>query len=196
MNNEQAFAESFINLFHTVLGKRLRPLSLNHLIWLYNIESPLVFTDKETTLADLELATLICSQDTHERILRAIDGKARRLPGKFAKYFWRFVNCNCRNFNTELKRFIAYQDDYLALPKFFPNDETKESNDSIPWLLLHATALIKATGWSEETVFKLPIGKLLWFNLAFGFLNTGETRILSDKEQQAIDALKSLTAVK
>jgi hypothetical protein len=189
MTNTDAFYEAFVNIPHTVLGRRLQPLCLFHLLWLYLIQSPLIITNKETTLKDLEIAVLICGSKNDSEIFKLLDGKEQNTLQKISNYFWRRRNRK-RDFQSELKKFIAYNDDYIALPRFLPKEDG-EANEKIPWLLLHATSLIKATGWSEETVFSMPIGKVMWFNLALGFLATGETRIMSDKEQQAVEALKA-----
>jgi hypothetical protein len=132
---------------------------------------------------------LICGSKNNSEVFRRINGKEQNWWQRISNYFWRRRNRK-RDFQSELKRFIAYNDDYIALPRFLPKEDA-EADEKIPWLLLHATSLIKATGWNEETVFSMPIGKVMWFNLALGFLATGETRIMSDKEQQAVEALKA-----
>lgn len=189
MTNADCFFESFTNVEHTILGRKLKPFSLLHLIWLYQINSPLVYTSLKTTLADLEIAALICSGETNEHIVKEI-GKKQSKWKRITRYLWRCRNKK-RDFEAELKKFIAYNDDYISLPKFFPKDE-KESNESLPWFLLHAAALIRQTGWAEQTVFSMPVGKIIWFNLAFGYLESGNTSIMSEKEQAAAAALQAM----
>lgn len=181
--NTAKFFESYVNVPHSVLGVKLNPLSLLHYLWLHHLESPLITTGKEGSLADLELAALICSSSSSEEILRKINRK-----GFFAKV-WRYRN-RYRQLNLEALAFLAYHDDYVSLPLF---GDTKGEEEKLPYLLLYAANLIKATGWSEEVVFTMPLGKLIWLNVAFSYLNSGKTNVISDWEQAATAALKALT---
>jgi hypothetical protein len=184
-SNRDKFLECFANVPHFLLGKKLQPLCLLHFLWLEHIGSPLVETSKAIKISDLELAALICSSHSSAEILSKLSANTLQ------RRFWRFCN-GFRNPEKETRRFLAYQDDYCSLPDF--GDSGGEKNETIPWLLLQAASLIKETGWSEETVFTYPIGKLIWFNVAFGYLHSGETGVVSDKERAAMEALARLTS--
>lgn len=190
MSNESAFFESWTNVPHVILGRKLQPLSIFHYVWLYQVGSPLVYTAKPATMADLELAVLICSSSTNEQVLAVLEGKG--ILQRMRNYFWRKANRK-RNLQTELTKFIAYNDDHIALPEFYSSD-TKEINERLPWLFVVAASLIKTTGWTEEKVFSMPIGKVFWLNLAFHYLETGKTSIISDKEQLAMKILGEMNA--
>lgn len=181
MDNVSRFFESLVNVEHTVLGVRLRPFCLLHLLWLTQLKSPLVETSLPMTLGALELAALICSSKTSEEILTKIK-KPRRL--------WRFWN-RYRTLQQETKRFLAYQDDHCALPEY--SDAQGNSIERLPSLLLQAASIIKETGWSEQTVMNLPLGKLLWYNAAYAYLRSGETSVVSDHDRAAFEALRALT---
>lgn len=186
-SNKDKLLECFVNTTHYLLGKKLKPLCLLHFLWLENIGSPLVETSKTIKLHDLELAALICSSSSSAEILSKLQSKS--LGGRF----WRFCN-GFRDLEKETRAFLAYQDDYCALPEFGESGGEGENNEVIPYLLLQAASLIRETGWDEKTVFTYPIGKLVWFNSAFTYLRTGETNIVSDREKAAIEALKALGA--
>lgn len=204
MNNLQRYFENEVNVPHTVLGWQLQPLSLRHMMWLQHLESPLLNTDKVTTLQDLELAVLVCSSKSHEETLSNLGIK----PGKglLKRCRWEMrkkaLNWWCASnrkkistgkaLQDEIRKFLAYQDDYCCLPSFTPKD-SQATHEKVPYLLVYAAALIKSTGWSEETVFNMPVGKVIWFNTTFGYLNTGETNILSDKERHAMEMLKQIS---
>ena len=190
LSNNEVFFESWVHVPHKVLGRELKPLSILHLIWLYNAESPLVITNKNVTMEDLEIAVLICSNCTNEGILAALNAKENGIRLRISNYFWRRQNRRKRSLQLELRRFLTYNDDFMALPKFMPREG--ESDEKLPWLLVHMANLIKATGWDEQEVLNMPIGKVLWYNLAFGYLETGETRVMSDREKLAADAIKEL----
>lgn len=189
MSPSNAFFESFVNLEHRVLGRKLQPLSLRHLLWLDKIGSPFAVTNKPLTMLDLEAAVIVCGAANDNETLTTFDVQKLPFWKRFLLRQWRKAN-RARNLEQEVKAFLAYYDDYLALPEFY--DAKGERNDALPHLLLGAAALIKATGWDEQTVFNMPVGKVIMLNLAFGYLNTGETNVISDKEQAAQAALKAL----
>lgn len=180
MENVARYFEALVNIPHKVLGKRLEPFSLLHVLWLEQLKSPLIHTSETMKTADLELAALVCSSRTSEEILTKIR-EPRRL--------WRFRN-RYRDLAQETRKFLAYQDDYCALPEFAESGGV--FHERLPSLLLQAASLIKETGWSEQHVMTLPLGKVIWFNSAFSYLRTGETSIVSDTERAAMEALTAL----
>ena len=189
MTTTQSFLENWINAEHSLLGRTLEPLSLRHLLWLHAIQSPLVITDKTVTLADLELAALICSSTSDAQLTFF---NAQKLPcwRKWSEHFWRWKNKGC-DLQQETIAFLRYQDDYLKLPEFW--EAKKNAGDCpLPYLLTHAAGLIANTGWSEETVFNMPIGKVIWLNIAFAFFKTGETNVMGDSDIAAREALSAL----
>jgi len=185
MTNSERFFEAFIHVPHHVLGRRLKPLSLLHLLFLYHIESPLVLTDRQATLPDLELAVLICSSSTSDEILSKI-----KRNGKIRLSVWRNINA-FRKLKKHLQGFIKYTDDYCSLPRF--NEISQETEEVIPWILMHAASLIKNTGWDKQKVFELPVGESVWFNTTFSYLDTGKSNVQSDKEAAVVEFIKALT---
>jgi hypothetical protein len=181
-NNEAAF-ESFVNIEHEVLGKKLKPLCLLHLLWLYEVQSPLVYTALECSLADLELGVIITSHSTSQSILKGISMKGL---GRIRHKLWHGANKK-RDLKKEIIKFVAYNNDYLSLPNFHAKEEEQETDEKIPWLMTVAANIIKETGWALDAVLTMPLGKLLWLNLCFGYINTGKTNIMSDKEAFIIE---------
>lgn len=189
MTSQDALFESFVNVPHAVLGTSLQPLCLRHLLWLHQFNSPLVETSRPTTLQDLELAVQICRSTTHEETIASLQIMRMPLVKRLRHHFWRKANGKL-DLKAEVVKWVSYYDDHLRLPQFY--DSKKESDLKLPWLLLHASALIKSTGWNEEQVWGMPIGQVIFYNLAFGYLNTGESNIISDKELLAQKALMEL----
>jgi len=182
VTNGSKFLENYVNLTHKILGKTLKPFCLLHLLWLENIGSPLFKTSEAVTLSDLEIAVLICSSSSSEEILKKLSRKRR---------LWHLWNTR-RDLQEESKAFIVYQDDFASMPTF-SDSEKGESLEQIPWLLTQMAALIRETGWQEESILLMPLGKVIWYNSAFCYLATGNTSIISDKEQAASLALEQLT---
>lgn len=173
MDNVSRYFEALVNIQHRLLGIPLQPFCLLHLLWLGQIGSPLIATSQPLKMADLELAALVCSSRTSEEILKKLK-KPRR--------FWRFQN-RFAELTKETKAFLAYQDDHCSLPEF--GDASGGYHERLPSLLLQAATLIKETGWDEQTVMTLPLGKVIWYNSAFAYLRTGETSVVSDRERAA-----------
>jgi len=187
--NNSRCLENWVNVPHTVLGKRLAPFCLLHLQWLEHLGSPLFFTSQQATLSDLELAVLICSSRSSEEILSRLQSKSPVLS------FWRWRNRK-KPLVGEIKAFLAYQDDFCSLPEFATKDGG-QTVEKIPCLLLQLATLIKETGWRQGDVLTMPVGQVVWLNSAFSYLSTGETAVVSDKERAAmaaLDALENLTA--
>lgn len=188
MNNADIFFETLVNVRHEVLGLELKPFCILHLLWLQHIASPLFLTSKRIEIQDVEIAVIICSSSSSEEILAKLN------PSSFWQRHLR-KRWHRRNRREDLgrivKQFLAYQDDYCSLPQLFTKDENRD--EKLPWLLLYTTGLIKATGWNLEKVLALPLGQVIWLNIAFGYLASGETSVISDRERAAMDALRALT---
>jgi hypothetical protein len=194
MTARESFYECWVNADHFLLGRKLAPLCLRHLVFLHAIQSPLVLTDLPLSIQDLEIAAVICSTDEGEE-LAALDAKKLSWLQRASRWVWHRRNAKC-DLAAAVQSFIAYQDDYLALPSM----GTKPSKGKIAscpfdFLLMQAAGLILKTGWSEKEVFNLPVGKMVSLNLAFGYLETGETTVISEQESQAMEQLKDLQAL-
>ena len=173
-SNAQSFFEALVHTPHTLCGLKLKPLCILHLLWLEQIKSPLLSNDRRVTLKDLEVAAAICSSSDAEGILRILEK-----PPLF--FHWRN---QFRKVEDEARAWLAYYNDYFALPEFW---ESKGSGASqFPWLLLCFTSLVRETGWSREEVLRLPIGEAVWMNLCMGYLNSGETNVIGDTERLAM----------
>lgn len=197
MNNLQRFFENEVNVPHTVLSLKLQPLSLRHMMWLQHLESPLIYTAKPVTLEDLELAVLVCSSKDNEETLKKLSSTAGGWFEKLVQHGWRWLNRSkvkdAKALQGEIRKFLAYQDDCCCLPEFMQSKGAQKTEEKMPYMLTYAAALIKSTGWSEETVFNMPLGKVIWYNSVFGYLNTGETNVLSDEAREGINMLKQLS---
>ncbi len=68
----------------TILGLRLRPFSIGHLLLLHRIKSYFAGEDENLTYEDLALSVLICSQKYEEAIASFNDPELPSLMGKWA----------------------------------------------------------------------------------------------------------------
>mgnify|MGYP001605524580 CR=1 FL=1 len=72
----------------TILGVRLRPLSLGHVLLLHRVRSSFVTPDEPLTIHDLALSVLICSL-SHRDGLSIFDHK--HLDRLFARWHWKLT---------------------------------------------------------------------------------------------------------
>jgi hypothetical protein len=177
LSNAQLFFESLVHTEHKLCGLRLKPLCLLHLLWLEHVKSPLLSSDRRVTMRDLELAAVICSSSSSDEIMKRV---AR--PG----YVWHWRN-TFRNVTAEAKAWLAFFNDYFSLPELLEREGS--GANKLPWLAVCIASLVKETGWSLEKVLLLPVGAAVWLNLSFGFLESGQTPVISDLERQAMALL-------
>ncbi len=168
----ESFYEAFINCEHTVLGKRLKPFSLRHCLYLEAINSPIMKIvagdEVEISRKDLELAVIICSCDSD--IIEAMNK-----PHILMRF---------HRFKRGLTGFLSYLSDYLSLPAMW-NKSDDNAILNAPWILSKATLLLSKTNLSLAEIWNLPIGELLWYCASF-VEQEGFGQIQSDEEQKII----------
>jgi hypothetical protein len=184
VSNLARFFESAVNAPHKVLGRNLKPFSLLHYLWLEHVESPFVHTDKPISRADVELAVLICSCDSSNAIQARLKSSQSWVSRILAAWFRRKGNLK-----TDVASFLTYHEDYFCPPEYITKKDGTFYVENIPWLLNLATYIIRETGWSEETVWTMPLGKLFWYDASLRYLKSGEAHIVTDAERAAEEAL-------
>ena len=174
------FYEAFINLSHKVLGKRLKPFSLTHCLYLEAIDSPFMKVingdEAQITRKDLELAVMIClSAEPLKEISRAYSLK--NIPMKF------------HSFKRGCTQFLSYLTDFVTLPELWDKTEGNHALNA-PWILSKATLLLTKTNMSLSEIWNLPLGELLWYSACIAE-HSGVAEIQSESDKAAIEeALK------
>jgi len=165
---------------------------LRHLLFLQHINSPFVSPDaKGGTLEDLEKAVVVCSSRSFSEIAERLSPASLGILARFRRIAWHRLN-RSRDLNAGVLKFLCYLGDFVSFPIFGSSDE-QESNCPFPSGLLYLAAMAKHTGWAEEEILSIPFGRIVWYVSAFGYLNTGETSVISDKEEQVRKLLEGLT---
>lgn len=174
MTNDELFLESIIHTDHRVYGYKMKPLTLFHLALLDRFKSPITHGGKATK-EDIQIAALICSSSD----INEFNRKSKSLWVAFL---------DLHKFPKQQKKFEDYYFDYMQLPS---TDDVKNGKASpFPYILSFLAKTIKETGYSVEHIFyKMPVGLLIWLNSAFGYLESGETNVMSDTDKLAVDAL-------
>ena len=176
------FLESWFNRNHIVLGQKLKPFSLGHQLILEALDSPFVFENRPFSMADLCLAVRVCSRWSDDMSLNNPTYRERIR-------FWRGT-INSGYFQRESQRFIDYLDDHLAPPKFWDRADTPVIRQSTPWTLEIATTLLRHTGMRESEVWRMPIGKAIWYCSIFAKQTGCDLEILSTDEEEFLDSLR------
>jgi hypothetical protein len=178
LSNNDLFLEAIFHAQHKIYGKTLKPLTLFHLLLLekYAPNSLNGFCEPE----ELIKAAGICSCKDNNDFY------------KMGKGFFSYFSCFYK-YEKQLAKWNIYLSDYFSLPESFSNKEDNNiKNNVFPFSLLMATKLIKETGYSFDYVFyTLSISQVFWLLSVLGYLETGETLILSDKEKEIQKLLNS-----
>jgi hypothetical protein len=169
-----------------VLRRRLRPLSLGHLVLLESIESPFVaIAAREPTPGDLAGAVYICERSAGE-LRGAADGEAdlRKMVG------WG-LECKGLVWQEECARFAAYLRDSLRMPEMWQDEGSR--SPVAAWQFSVAAALIGA-GLSREEAWEIPVAEALALWAAISERNGAH--LVSPEEQAMIDEIEAKAAAK
>jgi len=155
---DKTLAAAFIDgpARHVCLGVKLPPFSLWHRFLLRAFDSPL-FKKGQLTIHDLRLAVGVCR-------LKPFQCRVRKpSPGFF--FLW-------HGLQAEVDRFYAYCGDYISRPEWavVPPPRAKggpppEPRGMIPDDILVVADIIAWSGWDEEVVWALQIGRAYWYQM-------------------------------
>ena len=185
----RTFAESFLNRDdHVVLGRRLLPLSLWHLLQLEIAGSPYFSGATFPGPKDLRLAVAVCTTP----FPRLPDLSGKKLVRDWLKS-WR---CD---FLTETAKFRTYLEDFNALPQLWQEEKKPGKGRApvgLPWALAIVSGICGSTGWSAETAWNLPVGQAYWYHIAFAMQKGANVDLLSEGELLAIEKVKARRAAR
>lgn len=158
---DPAFREAFENVGHRVYGYRLKPYSLWHRFCLEMLNSPVITGEPTSGLELYAAARVCCSQFGELPDLAPAKGLIRRLR----------LSARLRQYGlqAEAKKFQAYLEDFESGPKLWPDEGGSRSPkcSEMDQGLELAAHVIRETGWTQETVWNMPIGQLRWYSAAF-----------------------------
>ncbi len=186
------FAESWVNRPYRILGRKLRPYCLDHLLNLDLINSPLAATSPaaaaKVTWADIFLAVAICSTP-FESPLHLPSPRAARAKQWLLTKLHRLTRGRCGGtLSTVAAAFRVYQNDYHAAPDLFSTASGREL--TAPALLARAVFMQRRLGMAEERLWTMPIGKLLWTYAATLEQESEGVSLLETREQDFFDLIK------
>lgn len=173
------YHEAFVNVIHKVMGRKLRPFSLYHQLWLEVIGSPLLDREKTSTPSDLEIATRICSADYGE-----VEHQVKLPPPLLFGWRWRG-----QKFDREMMKFVAYLNDYNSQPDVVSAQSRPQTKgnvgDTSTWPdSLGIVCSLMRNGFSEQTAWMCPVGKAVWYSCGFARAEGGDIRVKSALESE------------
>jgi hypothetical protein len=140
---------------YQVLGVKLRPLTLGHLILLTKVDSPLL-QGGSVTLADLALAVMICAerwQAGHELIQR---GDLDKFTAKWRKKLGKV------DVAAKAKLFRDYLEDHQRMPEVYFTAGHAGDDPGSWWGARFKVLLITKLGLTSAEVFDAPLAMLWW----------------------------------
>jgi len=181
-----------------VYGFRLKPFCLEYLHLLQSIDSPLLHANKPFNAADLLLAAEICCSTwnnegyTLDRILR---------PGIFRRRRNQLRLATCR-FLTQVDIWRDYYQDFLVEAEKWEEVEFEERDEfgglirshksfgrkDLDRVLAIASAVIVPSGWDEEKVMMMPIGRAIYWSEYFAIQGGNDKIKFKTAVEEAIEA--------
>jgi hypothetical protein len=168
-----------------ILGERLKPLSLGHLILLHRYESAFVVGGIPTE-ADLVMSVLICSR-TYEDAVDLIDS------GQFSKEGRKLDKALkiCDDVESRCGWFNDYIMEGLDGPKLWQKEENKGKTLGAPPEQVIKCSLMSKLGLSESEVLNRPFSLSLWDVATLSEMD-GNLRIYTDKDAEYQEQVKEL----
>lgn len=180
------FLESFIHQPHSVMGVRLVPFSLRHLMALDVCASPFLDTSKTIGWPDIEIAVTICSLRNPLPLLYRLD-RLRKWRVRWIRTF----GGEKRKW-TEAAGFVAYLADYHAVPET-AEEEGQKNRSKTPWIL-RVIETLRKDGIREEDAWAMPSGEALWRYAAILENGGAELNILDEDEKGLKRLIEGLPA--
>ena len=183
---------------HVVFGKRLRKFCLWHRLLLSTIESPLL-NGGSVSLFDIRTAVGICrlrfGNSTVRKpligpalmLLRAIGTSAITRRSKDPQGH----NPLQRGLSRHTDAFLAYCGDYLQKPEYTviprptaPGSAPRGRRGRAPEELELVAEIIQWSGWSERTVWEMPMGRINWYLMMARKLSGMDVDPIDDEERE------------
>lgn len=172
---DKKFLEAMFPGHHTVLGRKLNPFCLWHVVALEAIQSPFIL-DKPPTFIDLFLAVKICSSENKDVLsLIKITPLSRLKITIDSMVFW---------FNQELAKFRHYLESHLVYPQlwFPPTGKRLKA----PWPMINLVLILRHTSLHPDEIWDMPLGEVLWLSASIAEQIGAETEIMTEAEIAAI----------
>lgn len=185
MENSKAFYPAIIPEPRTILGLRLRALSLGHILLLNRIESPF-FTEGKIGIADLATAILICSMSYQEGLRVIEDPKLdlfmrkwhARLSG-MDRLLVRlgFKKPNAIDYQEKISSFFEYLETGTKSPTYSSRINESPGMECPSYQVVRVT-LMRDLGISDSEIMDRPWVLCIWDFITLKALS-GDVKMVS-----------------
>ena len=168
-----------------ILGVRLKPLSLGHLILLHRYESAFVVGGLPT-VGDLVMSVMICSRTFEDARELIGSGQWKRETKKLEKALK-----VCDDEKARFQWFVEYMEEGLDGPKLWTKEGSSNKAFGAPPEQVVKVALMSQLGLSETEVLNRPFSLCLWDMATLSEMNGG-ARIYSQRDADLQEQVKEL----
>jgi hypothetical protein len=184
----------------TILGLRLRPFALGHVLILHRFESPLVGDISTAISADLLFAVFVCSR-TYENALDALNDP--RLFDWIADWSRKLCRPNIQqriglaapaaiDWPEKFKAFAQYMVEGSKYPAFSVSMEQRPAEMSIPLIQIVRCVLLSKTSLTETEIMNRPWGQALTDYITIRAMEGAVQIVDADAIQDAFKQAKEL----
>lgn len=151
---------------YRILGVRLKPLSLGHLILMKRYECAFAedSTNTKAGVWDLLLGVAICSRSFQEFVDWFGDDERRDawLTEWYKSIMWECKNTKGWNILHKFTLFNSYRREGIEVPLFFDESKTDDMKESgAHWIQNVITTLVTKGRFSETEIYDVPLAKAL-----------------------------------
>ena len=176
--------EAFFEAPHTVLGRRLKPLTLRHAFVLAAADNELLTGGEGCTVDDIYQAVEICSRD-------GLYFFGDNTPSEIRKTWWHW---RTRKYDMvdEFIKLGRYFEDYTPRPEVWTSGSGKKGA-GCHWIISTIAGLMKHLGMSKDDAWNESPGSANWLLVAALEADPMiSIDVMSEEEARAVELLKSL----
>lgn len=166
-----------------IMGYKLRPFSLRHMLYLEAIESPM-FTGKgpvTSTPEDLLVFLRVCSS-VHP-------SEAFRKPSIADRWNIARMTISSEYLYTQISKCVDYMHTCSSVPRVYrKEDGTSTKKENIPGPLSIATGLMSRIGFSKDEAWDCTIGQGIWYLTAYAESEGVDVKILTTQDEAKADS--------
>jgi len=164
-----------------VMGYKLTPFSLRHMLYLQALNSPLLAMDRTPTPKDILVFVRICSS-THPS-----EAFASATIADHIRIAW--MEANGSYFFKNLQLIKSYIETCTTVPKTYEKPASqKKVKENVPGPLSMATALMSKLHMKKEEAWELTLGQAIWYLTAYAIGEGAEIKILTTSDEEKSDA--------
>lgn len=181
--------EEYIPTPYRILGLRLRPFSLGHLLILERIECGYI-TGEDPKFEDLILGVLFCSMTWEEGCALLDDPRFPKIVGRWSRKINRtWFGMFPRGFNIieKARLFVEYLEAGMQRAKAFVKEGASDQAISSPPEQMMKVVLMAELGFTESEIMNRPL-RLCWRDYITVAERSGRVQAFDAEEQASLQA--------